>query len=75
MKQYKCVAGPKSINVEKGDVSLAFNMFADIINGECAGGWTYHSMEKLAVSQKKGCLFNAHYETTNFYMLIFEKEV
>ena len=32
MKQYKAVAGPKNINVAKGDTQAAFDTFADIIN-------------------------------------------
>ena len=55
MKQYKAVAGPKNINVAKGDTQAAFNMFADIINGEVAGGWQYHSMETITVTEKPGC--------------------
>ena len=39
MKQYKAVAGPKSINVNKGDTQAAFNSFASLINQETAGGW------------------------------------
>mgnify|MGYP000618127683 FL=1 len=39
MKQYKAVAGPKNVNVGKGDTQSAFNLFADIINREAAGGW------------------------------------
>ena len=31
MKQYKAVAGPKNINVGKGDTQSAFNTFAEII--------------------------------------------
>lgn len=34
MKQYKAVAGPKNINVGKGDTQSAFNTFAEIINRE-----------------------------------------
>ena len=32
MKQYKAVAGPKNVNVDKGDTQAAFNLFANIIN-------------------------------------------
>lgn len=45
MKQHKAVAGPKNINVGKGDTQSAFNTFAEIINCEAVGGWEYHSME------------------------------
>jgi hypothetical protein len=73
MKQYKAVAGPKNIDVGKGDLQAAFNTFADIINREASGGWTYHSMENISVTQKPGCFQKP--TTTNYYMLIFEKEI
>lgn len=73
MKQYKAVAGPKSINVDKGGTQTAFNMFADIINQEARGGWEYHSMETITVTEKPGCLQQAI--PVNYYMLIFVKEV
>ena len=62
MKQYKAVAGPKNVNV-----------FADIINREAAGGWAYHSMETITVTEKPGCLQQAI--PVNYYMLIFEKDI
>ena len=73
MKQYKAVAGPKSINVGKGDTQAAFNLFAQIINREAAGGWEYHSMETITVTEKPGCFQQP--VPMNYYMLIFEKEV
>lgn len=73
MKQYKAVAGPKNINVDKGDTQAAFNLFADIINRESEGGWEYHSMETITVTEAPGCLQQA--TPTNYYMLIFVKEI
>ncbi len=73
MKQYKAVAGPKSFNVSKGDTQSAFNSFAEIINREAAGGWEYHSMENLTVTEKPGCMKQPI--PVNYYMLIFVKEV
>lgn len=73
MKQYKAVAGPKNINVDRGDTQSAFNMFAEIINREAAGGWEYHSMETISVTEKPGCMQQA--VPINYYMLIFVKEV
>lgn len=73
MKQYKAVAGPKSINVAKGDTQSAFNLFADIINREAAGGWTYHSMETITVTEKPGCMQNP--VPLNYYMLIFVRDI
>ena len=41
MKQYKAVAGPKSINVAKGDTQAAFNSFANLINQQATDGWEF----------------------------------
>ena len=73
MKQYKAVAGPKNINVGKGDTQAAFNTFAEIINREAAGGWEYHSMETITVTEKTGCLQQP--TPINYYMLIFVKDM
>ena len=73
MKQYKAVAGPKNINVDKGDTQAAFNMFADIINREATGGWTYHSMETITVTERPGCLQQP--TPVSYYMLIFVKDI
>ncbi len=72
MKVYKAVAGPKSINVDKGNTQSAFDMFADIINREASGGWEYHSMETITVTEKPGCFQQAI--PTNYYMLIFVRD-
>ena len=73
MKQYKAVAGPKSISVAKGDTQKAFDMFAEIINEQAVGGWEYHSMETITVTEKPGCFQQP--VPLNYYMLIFEKEI
>lgn len=73
MKQYKAVAGPKNINVDKGNTQSAFSTFAEIINREAQGGWTYHSMENITVTEKQGCFKPPL--IMNYYMLIFEKDI
>jgi hypothetical protein len=73
MKQYKAVAGPKNISVEKGDTQSAFNLFANIINNEATGGWEYHSMETITVTEKPGCIQQP--VPVNYYMLIFVKDI
>lgn len=73
MKQYKAVAGPKNINVGRGDTQSAFNMFAEIINREATGGWEYHSMETITVTEKPGCMQQPI--PMNYYMLIFVKDI
>lgn len=72
MKQYKAVSGPMNISVNKGDTQSAFNLFADIINKETAGGWSYHSMETITVTENPGCFQQPI--SVNHYMLIFEKD-
>ena len=72
MKQYKAVAGPKNIHVEKGETQVAFNTFAEIINTQARDGWEYHSMETITVTEKPGCLQQPI--PMNCYMLIFVKE-
>ncbi len=72
MKVYKAVAGPKNISVEKGNTQSAFDLFADIINNEAVGGWEYHSMETITVTEKPGCFQQPI--PTNYYMLIFVKD-
>ena len=72
MKQYKTVAGPMNISVAKGDAQAAFNLFADIINREAAGGWEYHSMEVITVTENPGCFQQP--VAKNYYMLIFCRE-
>lgn len=72
MKQYKAVAGPKNVNVAKGDTQAAFNTFAEIINRESSGGWEYHSMETITVTENPGCLQQP--VSMNYYMLIFVRE-
>lgn len=73
MKQYKAVAGPKNINVGKGDTQAAFNTFAELINREAIDGWEYHSMETITVTEKPGCLRQP--TPINYYMLIFVKDI
>ena len=73
MKQYKAVAGPKNISVSKGDSQAAFNTFADIINSNATGGWEYHSMETITVTENPGCFQQP--VSTNYYMLIFSREI
>lgn len=73
MKQYKAVAGPKNVNVAKGNSQGAFDLFAEIINREASNGWEYHSMETISVTEKPGCTQQP--VPTYYYMLIFVKEI
>lgn len=73
MKEYKTVAGPKNIQVNKGDIQSAFDLFAEIINSNARGGWTYHSMETITITEKPGCFQQP--TQSYYYMLIFERDV
>ncbi|PAD76258.1 DUF4177 domain-containing protein [Paenibacillus campinasensis] len=73
MKEYMAVPGPKNVHINKGETQAAMNLFADIINDQAEAGWTYHSMETIAVTEKPGCLQQPI--TTYYYMLIFYREV
>ena len=73
-KRYKAIAGPKDIHVERGNTQAAFDMLSDIINRETAGGWEYHSMETITVSESSGCL-GQNTISTYYYMLIFSHDV
>lgn len=73
MKEYKTVAGPQAIQVQKGNTQAAFDLFAEIINANAKSGWDYHSMETITVSEKPGCFQQPVIH--NYYMLIFERDV
>lgn len=86
--EYKCVPAPKSIVIDSsGSHDQAVRSFAELINSEATGGWKFHSMEQVTVTQqppKSGCLGgililiglkqSPQATTINFNMLIFAKE-
>ncbi len=79
MKKYKAVPGPKAFTVSEGNTAGAFTDFADIINQECVGGWEYHSMENIQITEnhpKTGCIVKTEVPPTvlNYYMLIFVRD-
>jgi hypothetical protein len=77
MAQYKCVLAAKEIVIKsKNDYDTAVRSFADLINKEANEGWTFYSMESIAVTQKAGCLMaliGQEDTTVYFNMLIFVK--
>jgi hypothetical protein len=76
--QYKCVPAPRELVIKsKNDYDSAVRSYADLINGELNGGWKFHSLENIAVTQKAGCfaaLFGQKDVTVYFNILIFEKD-
>ena len=69
---YKAIPGPMNIQVNKGQIQNAMTTFQDIINREATGGWKYHSMEVISITEKAGCVGSP--TSTNYYMLIFSTE-
>ena len=86
--EYKCVPAPKNLSISHdGSHDDAVRSFANIINNEATGGWKFHSMEQVSVTQQppnSGCLGGLLMliglkakpvaTTINFNMLIFSKE-
>jgi len=76
--EYKCVPAPRNLIIEKnGSFDAAVRSFADLINSEANGGWKFHSLENIAITQKQGCLaglFGQKEISIIFNMLIFSKE-
>ena len=75
-KEYKVVPAPKGFifvpdKKKNNNTKVAFETFENIINRESQDGWCYHSMETITVSERtcSGAV------STNYYMLIFEREV
>lgn len=73
MRQYMTVAGPRIIDVDRGKAQSAFDLFANIMNEQSRRGWTYHSMETIAITEKPGCFQQPI--TVSYYMLIFYCDV
>lgn len=73
MKEYKTVAGPQAVRVQKGNIQSAFDLFAEIINQNAKAGWEYHSMEAITVAEKPGCFKQPVMH--KYYMLIFVREL
>ena len=83
--QYKCVPAPTGLVIDKkGSHAGAVRSYADLINREVSGGWQFHSLETISVTQDPGCLSALLYKipiiggllgkppiTLTFNMLIF----
>jgi hypothetical protein len=76
-KQYKTVPGPQGIIIKAGG-AVDFSLFEELINRHATDGWIFHSMENVFVNEAPGCLgaiLGQKAKTTNYYMLIFERDV
>jgi len=73
MSQYKVVPAPTNLYVKSSkDTSSALQVYEDYINSNCEGGWEYHSMEKLFVHVKGGCLGGSQKFAVN--IMIFKQD-
>lgn len=76
--QYKTVAGPVGLVIERKDsYENAVKQYAGIIDKEAVGGWKLDCIQTIPVTKKAGCLpgITGHYaETISFNMLVFRKD-
>lgn len=78
MTQYKTVAGPVGLTIEKKEsYADAVKQYAAIIDREAVGGWKLDCIQEIPVTRKAGCLaslLGRSDETVYFNMLVFCKE-
>lgn len=76
--QYKTVAGPVGLTIERKDsYDTAVKQYAAIIDREAVGGWKLAFIQEIPVTKKAGCLaslFGSGDTTVFFNMLVFSKE-
>lgn len=84
MKQYKTVAGPAALTIDKnGSFTGAVAQYASIIEQEAKDGWVLDFIQEVPVQKNNGCLagllasfgIGAAYETVTFNMLVFSRDV
>lgn len=77
--QYKTVAGPVGLTINKNDsYSDGVSRYASIIESESIGGWELDSIHEIPVTKNNGCiaaLMGKGTTTVVFNMLIFRKEI
>ena len=78
MVQYKTVAGPVGLTINKKDsYADAVKQYAAIIVREAVGGWKLDCIQQIPVTKNNGCiaaLLGNGTTTINFNMLVFCKE-
>ena len=79
MIQYKTVAGPIGLTINKNDsYADAVMQYASIINREAVDGWKLDCIQQIPVSKNNGCiaaLMGRPTTTVVFNMLIFRREI
>ena len=57
MAQYKTVAGPVGLVIERKDsYADAVKKYAEIIDKEAVGGWQLDCIQSIPVTKRAGCL-------------------
>jgi hypothetical protein len=78
MTQYKTVAGPIGLTIERKEhYEDAVKKYAAIIDKEAVGGWKLDCIQSIPVTKKAGCLpsiTGKTEETVYFNMLVFRKD-
>jgi hypothetical protein len=78
MAQYKTVAGPVELTIDRKDsYETAVRQYAAIIDREAVGGWELDCIQQIPVTKKAGCLaslFGVKDLTVYFNMLVFVKK-
>lgn len=78
MAQYKTVAGPVGLTIDRKDsYENAVKSYAAIIDKEAVGGWVLDCIQTIPVTKKPGCLaslLGIKEETVTFNMLVFRKD-
>jgi len=78
MVQYKTVAGPIGLTINKNDnYADAVMQYAAIINREAVDGWKLDCIQQIPVSKNNGCiaaLMGNPTTTISFNMLVFSRE-
>ena len=78
MVQYKTVAGPVGLTINKKDsYADAVKQYAAIIDREAVGGWKLDCIQQIPVTKNNGCiatLLGNGTTTINFNRLVFCKE-
>ena len=78
MIQYKTIAGPVGLTINRNDdYASAVRQYASIIDREAVGGWKFECIRKVPVTKKAGCLarlFGRKDITLYMNMLVFSKD-
>lgn len=78
MAQYKTVAGPVGLTIDRKDsYENAVKSYAAIIDKEAVGGWVLDCIQTIPVTKQPGCLaalIGIKEETVTFNMLVFRKD-